>query len=241
MKHDHSNFNARRAYASGVDDRVAQFLPMVRKLAWYYEGSCNGSIDIDDLLQAGLIALTECAQRHDRPSDDGFAAYAKMRVRGAMIDLLRAQSHHTRGALQMRRKLEQATDGLRGELGREPSASELARGMHVSLAELHDIRRQLYTSMSSIEDCYSDSDPAFRSEDPDAEAKLLQVEDRAGLAQAIAALPERLQLVVKLHFVEELNLTEIAAVLEVSVPRVHQLKSAALEKLRLTIAAADRG
>ncbi|OBX18850.1 flagellar protein [Erythrobacter sp. QSSC1-22B] len=240
MKHDHSNFNARRAYASGIDDRVAQFLPMVRKLAWYYASSCSGSIDLDDLMQSGLIALTECAQRHDRPSDDGFAAYAKMRVRGAMIDLLRSQSHHTRGALQMRRKLEQATDALRSELGREPSADELARAMHISLEELHDTRRQIHTSMSSIEDCYSDSDPAFRCEDPDAETSLLQLEDRAGLAQAIAALPERLQLVIKLHFVEELNLTEIAAVLEVSVPRVHQLKSAALEKLRLSIAAADR-
>jgi RNA polymerase sigma factor for flagellar operon FliA len=239
MKHDHSNFNARRAYASGIDDRVAQFLPMVRKLAWYYGGTCNGSIDIDDLMQSGLIALTECAQRHDRPSDDGFAAYAKLRVRGAMIDLLRSQSHHTRVALQLRRKLERATDRLRSELGRDPSSAELAGAVHISLEELHDVRRQLNTSMSSIEDCYSDSDPAFRCEDPDAEAGLLQIEDRAGLADAIAALPERLQLVVKLHFVEELNLTEIAAVLEVSVPRVHQLKSAALEKLRLTIVAAD--
>ena len=71
---------------------------MVRKLAWYYEGSCGASVDVDDLLQAGMIALTECAQRHDRPGEDGFAAYAKMRVRGAMIDLLRGQSPHARGA-----------------------------------------------------------------------------------------------------------------------------------------------
>ena len=119
------------------------------------------------------------------------------------------------------------------------STAELASAVHISTDELHDIRRQLYISMSSIEDCYSDSDPAFRSEDPDAEASLLQIEDRAGLADAIVALPDRLQLVIKLHFVEELNLTEIAAILDVSVPRVHQLKANALEKLRIGLTARE--
>ena len=83
MKYDHSHFKAQRAYASEINERIGNFLPMVRKLAWYYEGSCGASVDVDDLLQAGMIALTECAQRHDRPGEDGFAAYAKMRVRGA--------------------------------------------------------------------------------------------------------------------------------------------------------------
>ena len=101
---------------------------------------------------------------------------------------------------------------------------------------MHEARLQLATSTHSIEDMYSDSDAAFGSDEPDAEAGLLQVEDREELIHAIAALPERLQLVIKLHFIEELNLTEIAAILDISVPRVHQLKSSALDKLRLKIA-----
>ena len=105
MRYDHTHFNAQRAYGGAINERIGNFLPMVRKLAWYYESSCGGSLDVDDLQQAGLIALTECAQRHDRPGEDGFAAYAKMRVRGAMIDLLRTQSPHARGAAGQRRRI----------------------------------------------------------------------------------------------------------------------------------------
>lgn len=239
MKYDHSNFNAQRAYSGAANDRIANFLPMVRKLAWYYEGSCGASLDIDDLLQAGMIALTECAQRHDRPGEDGFAAYAKMRVRGAMIDLLRTQSPHARGAAGQRRRIEAATDRLRTRLGQEPSAAEIAAEMQISLGEYHDMRTQLATRVVDLEDCYSDSNPMFESTEPDAEAQLLEQDDRTALAEAIGLLPERLQLVIKLHFIEELNLTEIAAVLDVSVPRVHQLKSSALSKLKLAVLASS--
>jgi RNA polymerase sigma factor for flagellar operon FliA len=235
MKYDHSHFKAQRAYASEINERIGNFLPMVRKLAWYYEGSCGASVDVDDLLQAGMIALTECAQRHDRPGEDGFAAYAKMRVRGAMIDLLRGQSPHARGAAAQRRRIDATIDRLRSALGRDPSAEEIARELHVSVGEYHDMRTQLATRVVDLEDCYSDSNPAFGSAEPDAEARLLEADDRTALAEAIAQLPERLQLIVKLHFIEELNLTEIAAVLDVSVPRVHQLKSSALAKLQLAI------
>ena len=92
MKLDHTQFAAAEAYRGNVGDRVTRFLPMVRKLAWHLSGSGGPTIDVDDLMQAGLVALTECAQKHDSPSDDGFAAYAKLRVRGAMVDLLRSAS-----------------------------------------------------------------------------------------------------------------------------------------------------
>ena len=185
MKHDHSSFTAqttaKRAYGTDATARIAQFMPMVRKLAWYYESSCGGSLDVDDLQQAGLIALTECAQRHDRPNDDGFAAYAKMRVRGAMIDLLRSQSNLARGAAALGRRIERMADELRSELKREPSPKELARALGLSLDELHEARLQLSTSTHSIDDMYSDSDAAFSSDEPDAEANLLQDEDREEL------------------------------------------------------------
>ena len=194
---------------------------------------------MDDLLQAGMIALTECAQRHERPSEDGFAAYAKMRVRGAMIDLLRSQSHHVRGAAATRRKMDGTADELRRTLGRDPSADEMAHAMGISLEEYHKARNQIATRVVDLESSYSDSNPAFTSEEPTAEAVLLDAADKAALAHAIAALPERLQLVIQLHFLEELNLTEIAAILDVSVPRVHQLKANALEKLRIGLTARE--
>ena len=235
MKYDHANFNAQRAYASEINERIEKFLPMVHRLAWFYEGSCGGSLDVDDLLQAGMIALTECAQRHDRPGEDGFAAYAKMRVRGAMVDLLRGQSHRPRSAAAWARKRDHTEQTLRAELGRMPSAAEMAQAMEIPLDRYEAMRFAASTSSASIEECYSDTDVAFSDERPDPETNLLASEDSSVLAQAIGALPERLQLVLKLYFIEELNLNEIAAVLGVSVPRVHQLKADALKKARLAM------
>lgn len=232
MIHDHSQYSAATAYAGNISERVTQFLPMVRKLAWHLSGSGGPAVDVDDLVQAGLVALTECAQRHERPSDDGFAAYAKLRVRGAMVDLLRSSSHEPRGARARRRRIEDQETRLATRLGRAPTATELAEAMGMTLDELHRARGDA-VSLASIEDCYSESDLAFAAEDADAESALLRIEDRELLVEAIRELPERHQLVIQLYFVEELNLAEIAEVLGVSVPRVHQLKAAALAKLKL--------
>lgn len=239
MKYDHSAFDARAAYGRDADSRIRQFMPLVRKLAWLYESSCDATLDVDDLMQAGLIALTECVHRHQRESDDGFAAYVKMRVRGAMIDLLRSQSNRPRSAAAFSRKCERAISEFREEIGREPTVAELAQRLNVSVTELDRLRAQSALRSVPIDDAYSDKDMVFADEAADAETRLLDIEDRDQLAAAIGTLPERLQMVVMLHFVEELNLTEIAAVLDVSVPRVHQLKNSALAKLRLAISAID--
>lgn len=224
---------AARAYCGDVGERVSRFLPMVRKLAWHLSGSTGPSLDVEDLIQAGLVALTECAQRHEGPGEDGFAAYARLRVRGAMVDLLRSTSAEGRGARARRKHVEEVQRRLHARLGREPSAEEVAEKMGLTVAQLHRLRSESAPiNLTSIEDCYSESDSAFASSDPGAEGLLLQQEDHETLAHAIAGLPERHRLVIQLYFVEELNLAEIAAVLSVSVPRVHQLKAAALEKIR---------
>jgi RNA polymerase sigma factor for flagellar operon FliA len=233
MIQDHSQFSAVRAYRGDVGERVARFLPMVRKLAWHLSGSGGPTVDVEDLMQAGLVALTECAQKHDGPGEDGFAAYAKLRVRGAMVDLLRSSSLEPRGARARRRRIEHEQARQASALGREPSTTELAEALGMTADELHRNRGELAgAQLSSIEECYSESDRAFASDEPDAEQMLLQHEDRALLIDAIGSLPERHQLVIQLYFVEELNLAEIATVLGVSVPRVHQLKASALEKVR---------
>src|SRR6478735_10431721 len=120
MIQDYSQFSAVKAYRGEVADRVSRFLPMVRKLAWHLSGSAGPSLDVEDLMQAGLVALTECAQRHEGPSEDGFAAYAKLRVRGAMVDLLRSTSPEARGAREKRRRIESTEHKLRLQLGRAP-------------------------------------------------------------------------------------------------------------------------
>lgn len=240
MKLDHSQFSAAAAYRGNVGERVTRFLPMVRKLAWHLSGSGGPTVDVEDLMQAGLVALTECAQKHDAPSEDGFAAYAKLRVRGAMVDLLRNASPDPRGARARRRMIEHMKAKLQAELGREPSAGELAERLGMTVEDYLQLEGELVeTRIASIDECYSETDVAFASAEPDAERQVLQQEDRENLIDAISSLGERHQLVIQLYFVEELNLSEIAAVLSVSVPRVHQLKAAALAQMRKALEPAD--
>lgn len=245
MKHDQAAFGARgqQPYAAAraeVEDRVRRFLPLVRRAAWHIHGHGrghgSGGLEIEDLVQAGIVALTECAQRHAGPTEDGFAAYAKIRVRGAMLDEVRRVAHDSRTARARRAGYDRAHAALRGTLGREPSRAELAQAMGVNDAELRAIEAP-GVRLTPIDDAYDETSLAFASDDPDPFEALCAAEDRARLLKAMIALPDRLKLVLQLFFVDELNLTEIAAVLEVSVPRVHQLRAKALKDLRALLEA----
>jgi RNA polymerase sigma factor for flagellar operon FliA len=194
MKHDHRAFA--RAYCPDTAERVRRFVPLVRRLAWHVGGGGRPGIELEDLMQAGMVALTEAAQRHGGPGEDGFAAYAKLRVRGAMVDLIRRTVPLARSAS----------------------------------------RDEMPVRLESLDEAYSDSDAAFADAGPDSFDLLADAELRGYLVEAIAELPDRLKLVIQLYFVEELNLTEIAEVLQVSVPRVHQLKAQAIRQLRAALA-----
>jgi RNA polymerase sigma factor FliA len=251
MKHDHRSFSTSTAtvapasasaaygkavagaYGGDIGERIRRFLPMVRRIAWHVHGTGRPGIEIEDLIQSGLVALTECAQRHQGPGEDGFAAYAKMCGRGAMVDLIRRTAPLSRGAAGRRKALRLKEEELRGKLGRDPSPRELAAAMGIEEGELATLRSASEPlRFESIEESYSDSDMAFADARPDSLALLADEEMRGSVIAAIQALPQRLQLVVQLYFVEELNLSEIAEVLSVSIPRVHQLKAQALGQLR---------
>ena len=237
MKHDHRSFAAAGAYRPDATERVRRFVPMVRRIAWHVHGGGRPGIELEDLMQVGMVALTEAAQRHAGPTEDGFAAYAKLRVRGAMVDLIRRSIPLSRGATERRRQLREQEDALRGRLGREPTPAELAAALDMTETELADLRSSSEPlRFENIDETYSDSDLAFADQRPDVLSQLADAELREQVAGAIAALPERLQLVIQLYFVEELNLSEIAEVLGVSIPRVHQLKAQALENLRKALA-----
>ncbi|MDT0506873.1 sigma-70 family RNA polymerase sigma factor [Novosphingobium sp. MMS21-SN21R] len=237
MKHDPRGFAAAQAYKKDeAADRIRRFLPMVKRLAWHVHGSGRAGMEMEDLIQAGLVALTECSQRHSGPTEDGFAAYAKLRVRGAMVDLVRRSTPLSRSATERRRALREKTALLSTELGRPPSEAELAAAMGLTERELADQRSaDEPLRFEHIDDAYSDSNSAFADDRPDSFAMLADAEMRSAVTAAIADLPERLQMVIQLYFVEELNLAEIAEVLGVSIPRIHQLKAQALEKLKAAL------
>ena len=240
MRHDPHSFASHHNYTATmreeVEDRVRRFLPMVHRAAWHIYGTGREGLEVEDLIQAGIVALTECAQRHDGPTEDGFAAYAKIRVRGGMFDLIRKLMHDTRTQRKKRARYNAVVDQLTARTGHPPSRSDIAAALGVSDGELLEIEASSVT-LSSISEEYDETSTAFASDDPDPFEVLCGQEDRARLVTAMAALPDRLKLVLQLFFVEEMNLTEIAEVLEVSVPRVHQLRAKALKDLKKLIEA----
>jgi RNA polymerase sigma factor for flagellar operon FliA len=234
MKHDHKGFSAAAAaYGKSnlVEDRVRRFMPMVRKAAWHINGNGRDGLEIEDLMQAGFIALTEAARNHVGPGEDGFAAYAKIRVRGAMFDCVRRTMPESRGTIRRRRQLDETQGKLRQELGRSPTPQELAARLGIAAGDLAAWWGE-EVQLTPLDESYDDRSSHFASDLPDPFAVLCEMQDNVRLGQAMEVLPDRLKLVLQLYFVEELNLTEIAEVLEVSVPRVHQLKTQALVKLR---------
>ena len=231
------NFTATAdAYTGDWPERVSRFMPMVKRLAWHVHGGGCAGIEVEDLFQTGVVALTEAAQRHTGPGEDGFAAYAKLRVRGAMIDLIRRTVPASRHVVERRKLLQRYALALRGQLGRDPSAAELAEAMRLSLTELGQIQSDcLEVRFEPLDEVYSDNDAVFLDDGSDVFGTLAAAQVRETLIEAIAALPDRLKLIVQLYFLEELNLAEIAQVLEVSIPRVHQLKTQALAAMRETM------
>jgi RNA polymerase sigma factor FliA len=158
-------------------------------------------------------------------------------VHGAMVDLIRRAVPLSRGGMERARRIAAEERRLTGELGRLPSEAELAAALGIAPGELAMLRGEArQPQLESIDEAYSDHDPAFADPMPDSLDLLAGAELREAVAAAIAALPERLALVMQLYFVEELNLAEIAATLDVSVPRVHQLKAQALDRLRVQLA-----
>lgn len=237
MKHDHSQFaDAIPPLPRDlVEERVRRFMPLVRRTAWHVHNMGRDSVEVEDLIQVGLLALTECARRHGPQPDDGFAAYAKLRVRGAMVDLVRRTMPDSRGAVRRRREYDAAVARLTGLNGRAPTVPELCEALHCDEAAVRAMEQD-QTRLVTLDDSLADGSMALVDDAPDAFTQLAALDDHARLSDAVAELPERLQLLLQLFFVEELNLTEIAAVLEVSVPRVHQLRAQALGKLRDTLA-----
>ena len=211
---------------------IEDHIPLVRKIAWHVSGRAPASIEVEDLIQIGLIALIEAARRYE---DQGhqFSTYAGTRVRGAMIDYLRSHSNMCRSALDFRKSLRRAQDKLMKRDGRDPSESELAREMGLEPSEfLARFDQAADVQMESMDEVYSEHSTWFASEEVAADVAM-ERDQLAELVQAgIGKLGEREQLVLQLFFIEELNLEEIGAVLGVTAARVCQIKKAALDSMR---------
>lgn len=228
-----------RAYTAPASDqaivaeRVRSHMPLARKLAWQVQGRARDLFDIEDMMQMAMLALVEAAQRFEDRGDATFGSYAMMRIRGTLIDHIRNNLTLTRNAVQRRDKITAAEKEIAGEGGDIKNPALVAAKLGITTAELAQWRNQISVAPDkSLDEVYDDHSAWFADPGHTPETALAAGDMKARLMANLKRLKERDAMVLQLYFVEELNLEEIAEVLDVTVGRVSQIKKAALAQLR---------
>lgn len=208
-------------------------LGIVRRIALQVHWRFSSSIEVEDLIQIGRLALLEAARNFEERGQAAFATYANLRVRGAMVDQLRKTAFIARSAMRRRREFREIRNSLQGQLGRAPTDAEMAARVDMPLADYRKaVREDRDVHHDSLDDAYSDHNASFADGKPDAYQNLEGKALRAALVAAITSLPMRDAMVLQPYFVEELGLEAIGQTLGVSPPRICQIKKRALGLVR---------
>ncbi len=218
---------------------LKQYSPLVRRLAHQMIAKLPANVEIDDLIQVGMIGLSDALTRFDVAQGVQFETFATQRIRGAMLDELRGNDWMSRGDRRHQRTIESAVHKLEQKLGRAPSEGEIASELGMKLVDYQELLGKVRgTQLVYLEDMSGDEgDEDFLDRHvADAEANpLARLSDRKmreALVAAIENLPEREQYVMSMYYEHDMNLKEIAAVLGVTESRVCQLHSQSIARLR---------
>ncbi len=225
--------------AGDTDKQVIQYAPLVKRIAYHLMGRLPDTVQIDDLIQSGMLGLLEAIKHYDAVQGASFETYAGIRIRGAMLDELRRADWAPRSVHKKSRMVAEAIREIENKLGREAKDNEVASHLDISLAEYQQILQDSVSCKTfSMEELIQGEDSVIDNlhADYQPEEQLIQQNFRQALAKAIAELPERERLVVSLYYDEELNLREIGQVLDVSESRVSQICSQAMLRLRARLA-----
>ena len=217
---------------------LTDHMPLVKRLAHHMKAKLPPSVEVDDLVQAGMIGLLDAISRYEETHGAQFETYAVLRIRGAMLDELRNSDWLPRSMRQNMRKIEAAMSSLQQKLGHPPTESEVAKLLKLSLSEYQDMLgdgggHQLvyYEDFHDNEGSDSFLD-RYAVDDADPLRCLLDGDFRQAVINAIDALPPREKILMGLYYEEEMNLKEIGAVMGVSESRVSQLHTQAVARLR---------
>lgn len=216
---------------------IEDYAPLVKRIGHHLKGRLPASVQLDDLVQSGMIGLIEAARKYEPSKGASFETYAGIRIRGAMLDEIRKGDWAPRSVHRNSRKIADAIRFVESQTGRDAQDHEVAATLDMSLEEYHShLQDGLGSRLFSFEDLLSqpgEREGELISRDDAGPYEGLQADHfQKHLANAIATLPEREQLVLALYYDEELNLKEIGAVLEVSESRVSQIHSQAAHRLR---------
>lgn len=234
----------------GKKEFIERHISLVKYVVMRIKAKLPSHIDVDDLISAGVVGLMDAAEKFDPKRGIQFKTYAEMRIKGAVLDELRALDWAPRTMRREIRKIEDVYAELENRLGREPDDEEMAEEMKMDLDEYYQLLgRSKSVSVISFEDLniLGDregqeilevlSDPSV--DDPFAELNMAEIRDV--LTEAIEKLPESERLVLTLYYYEELNMKEIGKVMDKSESRVSQLRTKALVRLRTRLKKALEG
>lgn len=221
--------HARYAAESATDDAlVARHAPLIDRAARRLAMRTGGAVSPEDLWSAGAMGLLDAAQRFDPGRDVKFESFAERRIRGAMLDEMRRMDHLPRRLRAQVEKVERARSRASQRLGHEARPDEVAEELGLPVDEVEALVVLGQPQVGVLEDLVSSL--------PDADDEASRAETVRALAGAVAKLPDRLQLVLSLHYEEGLTYREIAKVLDVSEPRICQLHAEAVALLRKLVA-----
>jgi RNA polymerase sigma factor FliA len=223
------------------DAQIRQYSPLVKKLAHHLMAKLPASVEVADLIQVGMIGLTEALTRFEPSQGVQFETFASQRIRGAMIDELRGGDWMSRGSRKSQKEIEHAVHALEQRLQRAPLESEIAAELDMTLPDYQSLLARVRgTQLVYLEDFSGPGgdegsdylDRHLGQADADPVHILGDSRMRTALVEAINNLPEREQFVMSMYYEHDMNLKEIAAVLGVTESRVCQLHSQSIARLR---------
>ena len=226
--------------ADDKESLIIKYLPLVKSIVARMDSS-NSGLDQDDLVSIGVIGLMDAIEKYDKDKNVPFEAYARIRIRGSIIDELRRQGPVSRNRMEKLNAYYKAKSDLENELLRSPTEKEICKKLEISLQDLLNIHETVHylsgVSLETLIFSQEGSDTELIDMIPDEHSqnptdKLEEEELRNILMESIERLDEREKILLDLYYVEELTMKEIGYILDVSVPRVSQMHGQIVLKLR---------
>jgi RNA polymerase sigma factor for flagellar operon FliA len=221
------------------DQLISEYLPYVKRIVHRIAVHLPSTVDIDDLMNVGVIGLIQAVDRYDPRRDNKFMTYAVFRIKGAVLSELRSRDFLSRSNRRKIRDLENTYLRLEQKLGREVDDGEIAQEMGVSVEQVYRTKQMSNISFISFEELgYSSRDEKEKlmsylvDNDDDALTLTRLKEIKEAMARSIEQLPEKERLVISLYYIEELTMKETGKVLNITESRVSQIHSQAVRRLR---------